>query len=146
MSSLKSVGNILDTNINNYIQDISKKYNIPKDELQKTWTEKYVPTEHKNVVCRPSDDIITQDISKHSRKTLLALCKERGLKKYSKKKKSELITLLINYKKSSTSKNETSKKDKPKCNKFKKLQIHIPTILIKRNVFNNYEHSESKLV
>ena len=147
MSTLNSVGNLLDMNINNYIQDISNRYNIPKEELQKTWVEISVSKEQ-NTDVRPSDDIITQDISKQSRKTLVALCKERGIKNYSKKKKSELITLLINYKQSSTSKNKKCKKDNPKSNKVKrsKLKIQIPTILIKRNTFNNYEHSETKLV
>jgi len=147
MSTLNSVGNLLDMNINNYIQDISNRYNIPKEELQKTWVEISVSKEQ-NTDVRPSDDIITQDISKQSRKTLVALCKERGIKNYSKKKKSELITLLINYKQSSTSKNKKCKKDNPKSNKVKrsKLKIQIPTILIKRNTFNNYEHSETNLV
>ena len=75
---------------------------------------------------------------------LKALCKEKGMKVSGRK--DELIQRLLKGEKKLPSRKKSSPKKKKQTSVEKLIKKDIPTIQIRRNNFNNYEHAESGLV
>ena len=147
--------------VSSYLLKISEKYNIPIDELKNIWSGKDKETVSDSEQSRPKrllrsvnntnsdDELCREKLVNCTKVELHALCK-----KYNKKvsgKKNDLLERLLSSDeenntrvKSGNTKNKVSSKvDIPV---IKNIKSKIPTILIRRNKYNNYEHSDSKLL
>lgn len=154
---------ILNQHIVNYINIVSIKFNIDKKELNNIWNNKpkeLVQTKlpfNKEMEIPQTEfsesnnlrDKMRVNLIKLTKAELVEMCKTKKLKVTGTK--NDLIELICNY----DLKTEPQKSHSPpkklspaiKDQKvIKKLVEKIPSITIKRNQFDNYEHTESKLV
>jgi len=134
MSFSENVQILINDAILKYIDKVSIKYKINKDDLVKMWNSK------ENSEEKPYDDNkqkVVNGLSKLTKPELEKMCKSKGLK--TKGTKAELIELLSN---------DECKKTilKSQENINTKLVAKVPSIAIKRNKFNNYEHEETSFV
>jgi hypothetical protein len=143
----------LNVPVKNYISYISKVYELDEKQLLDIWhgqknllekTENIHEEIIEEVVEEPSDP---EKLLKCSKAELVGLCKSRGLK--CSGKKSDLLTRLLGK---DVQPEKKSKKKKPKkvtietTKIFKKINVNIPTIQIRKNQFGNYEHPETGFV
>jgi len=158
MSFNQSLLNIISHVVDKFTDEIAEKYNIDKKELNSLWTgtdmefDVPIPTpipikKKKNVVEKKI--LLPEEVFGITNAELKALCKINGHKCGGKK--SVLINRLLG-------KDEDAEVDIPKNIKkvksvksntapiIKKLVANIPKVLIRRNAFGNYEHSETKFV
>lgn len=138
MSFSENVQNAINNAILNYIDKISNKYKINKEDLLKLWNS--TDTSEKKDDEKTYDDSkqkIVNGLTKLTKPELIELCKSKGLK--AKGTKSELIEIL-----SEEENKKTILKSQENINT--KLVAKIPSIAIKRNKFNNYEHEETSFV
>lgn len=144
MSFSKSLNKAVDDIVLSYIRDISVKYNIDKTELYNLWNSSTnidnKVSESKSSENKSSDD--TQDLSKLTVSELKTRLADKGMKVSGVKQ--ELIDRLLNADKDSSSKPKTLEKTTKPENVPKSTLA--PVLNIRRNNFNNYEHSESGLV
>jgi hypothetical protein len=164
MSHSSAVTKAIEKVVFEYIQTLSSKFNLDKDELQELWSgsvekpkrkrsppTKKVETTEKVIKEGPYEEpelILNGSITVS---VLTGLCKKHNLS--TKGKKSELINRLLNK-----DENEplpepdiTEKKTKKvgtvlKSEVIKQLQRNIPTITLKRNKHGNICHEESSLI
>jgi len=134
MSFSENVQILINDAILKYIDKVSIKYKINKDDLVKMWNSK------ENSEEKTYDDNkqkVVNGLSKLTKPELEKMCKSKGLK--TKGTKAELIELLSN---------DECKKTilKSQENINTKLVAKVPSIAIKRNKFNNYEHEETSFV
>lgn len=160
--SNKQLLNHIDNVLNSYIDTISDKYNINKEELKQLW---YSDSNYKPIQSTSSnlntlqtidmDDLSPQRLLKCSKVELAALCKHHGKKFTSKNKKEDLLALL-QQKPDEISKIHIEPKKSIEINTKKSTQ-QIPTVIknitsaiqpipIRKNCHGNLEHSETKLV
>lgn len=135
MSFSENVQNLINDAILKYIDKVSIKYKINKDELVKMWNSKDDSGGEK--VYDDSKQKIVNGLSKLTKPELEKMCKSKGLK--TKGTKAELIELLSN-----DECKKTILKSQESINT--KLVAKVPSIAIKRNKFNNYEHEETSFV
>lgn len=163
--SVKLIENINNL-INVYIDELSEKYNIDKKELADIWygnkndsvvekkvVEKKVVEKKVEKKINYTDDDVGK-LAKMKKEDLMMLCKEKNVNFKSKSTKQDLINLLIGEKGGETKNNDKKetkvekrvekKEDIPTV--LKKLSNTTPTVAIRRNAFDNFEHPESKLV
>ena len=146
MSFSKIIQTYVDSTIKLYINEVSNKYNIDKNDLYKMWN-KDIKEKDDNVTYEPITEPTTKNsnLSSLSKNELVELCKLKGLK--TRGTKAELIEILSQndnkLMKKSESKKPSSPQDKPV---IKKLIAKIPSIPIKRNKFDNFEHEETSFV
>ena len=114
----KEIDSLINGVFDKFINDISNKYNLSKDELTRMWNGDKIEKEDKG----------SNDLSKMTKNELVEKCKELGLD--IKGKKADLVKRI-----------ETNK-----TNIVHKIQTSITNIVIKKNKFGNYEHSPTKLV
>ena len=146
----------LNVPVKNYISYISKVYKLDENQLLDIWYgQKNLLEKTENIheeiieeVEEPSDpELDPEKLLKCSKAELVGLCKSRGLK--CSGKKSDLLTRLLGKEVQPVKK---SKKKKPKkvtietTKIFKKINVNIPTIQIRKNQFGNYEHPETGFV
>ena len=144
MAFFSVVDNIVET----FLQTVSEKYNIDKNELRILFQNGCVKNNN-NAEVKHSDEL-----TKLSKNELITHCKARGLKTTGTK--NELIDRLTGgtnaVEKTSTDKvKEKGKvKEKPKepvaPTIIKNVQSTIQTIQISKNSFGNFEHSDTKFV
>lgn len=149
MSFLKTI----DTIINSYITEISKKYNLDINELQVLWNKdcdnvqlnKNTPTSKQ---INKKETIINSSLSTMTKPELIELCKLKNLKTTSRTTKTELIELLSkeDSKVSEKISNIKVQKQEEQQTIIKKLVAQIPKISIKRNKFNVLQHDETLFV
>ena len=151
MSLSQRVHNTIDEAIRGFIQEIANKYGIEKEELLSMWSGS-TPTGVSKVAA-----VATQaseanagartELMKMKKPELQTLCKEKGLKHTGTKP--ELVALLLGEgapaPASPTKKAQQPKKTAPAPAQepppvMKKISASVPTIAIRRNQFNNYEH------
>ena len=139
----------IEKTISLYIDNISKKFNIDKNELHKLWNLSELesePIKDKEIVQLNSS--IKSSLTSLSKNELVEICKSKGLKITGTK--ADLIQSITNMDiKTKLEKTSPQKKVSPKTlskSVIKKLVDKIPNIVIKRNKFNNLEHEESNLV
>ena len=145
MSFSEKIKNSIDELIENYIITISNEFNIPENRLKEIFNNTSNIKTVQNLVIKDVDKDISKDISKDkdvnlsklTKNELIEMCKTKNIKTNSKNTKSELIDML---------KNTQSKVSINTDSITKKLIATIPTISIKRNKFNNYEHEETSFV
>jgi hypothetical protein len=147
-SKLTPFSKNVDDAIKNYVDIISEKFNISKDELLQLWNKSDTSEVSESNVLSNTN----QDLEKLSKDKLVEMCKSKGLK-YSGTKK-VLIEYLTGATDGTSSKKSSSKEKqsllKSEVEKeekiIKKIVSKIPTIPIHRNKFGNFEHSETSLV
>jgi hypothetical protein len=128
--SLEILRNV-DKVVYNYIELISKKYNLNKSELVCLWSGEEDKNETKKI------HNVDEDKLKNMKKPeIVQLCRDRGLKCSGTKE--QLISQLLSC----------SSEEQPTNNKvvLSKLQQFIPANFIIQNSFGNYEHKETGLV
>ena len=139
MSFSKIIQNVVDDTITKYVEKVSLKYKIDKQELLNIWNS-IDNTENKEEQKQPYDDSkqkIVNSLSRLTKPELVELCKTKNLKV--KGTKAELIEILSN--------DETKKiAVKSSENINSKLVAKVLSIAIKRNKFNNFEHAETSFV
>lgn len=143
MSFSKIIQNCVESTIQTYINEVSNKFKIDKNQLYMLWN-KDAPFEDLNIEpIYVSELKKNDDLSILTKNELIELCKLKGLKVSGTK--SQLIEILTqNGKKEPNKKiDKTSPHNKPI---IKKLVAKIPSIPIKRNKFDNFEHEETKFV
>jgi len=165
------VDDIIRKRFEEFNETVSKELNIPLKKLKSLYEENVSRETPSKARCEtpskarretPDDDkvnitktdqIIDERIFKYTVPELKNLCKEKKLKCGGKK--SELISRLLGkevtdeqIKESITTKSKVSTKNENRnySKVVEKLKQTIPTILIRRNAFNNYEHPPSGLV
>lgn len=137
----------IEKTISIFIDGVSKKFKIDKNELYKLWSSiDNKEIEFKEVEIIELCSSVKSGLLKLSKAELIELCKSKGLKtKGTKAELAEFISNVDTDKKIETSQKKVSPKTLSKP-VIKKLVDQIPNIIIKRNKFNNLEHEESKLV
>lgn len=118
----------LDKILNDYIEDISNRYNINKSELRNMWDnlDDNVTNKSKN-----NTNKLKGELSKKKKNELVEMCK--GLELDHKGNKNDLISRIV------------SEKTKPQ-NIIKGIKTSINSLIIKKNKWDNYEHIPTKLV
>lgn len=135
MSFSQIIQNAIDDTLIKYVEKVSFKYKISKEDLIKIWNS--TDTLEKENSYDDSKQKIVNALSKLTKPELVELCKSKSLK--TSGNKAELIESLSN---------EESKKltIKSSENIKSKLVAKIPSIAIKRNKFQNFEHEETSFV
>lgn len=153
MSLNQTVTKAVNEVINNFIQQISSKYDLDPNDLLQMWdcNSKVVPK--KSLVTdipSATDDIDENSLLQYKKPEIQALCRQRGLKCTGTKE--QLIALLLSKDGSSAVKKEVvSKKSEPikkvsSTPVAQKLVSSIPTVAIRRNQHGNHEHPETSFV
>ena len=141
MSFSTIIQNAVDDTISKYIDKISIKYKLDKSELSKIWNniDVVVQAKEENLPCDDNKQKIVNALTRLTKPELVELCKTKGLK--TSGTKTQLIELLSN---------EEAKKLVVKTSNEEKvtakLVAKIPSISIKRNQFQNFEHEETSFV
>ena len=164
MSYSKNLNNDIKTLIDKtmmlFIEQVSKTHKLNKEELVKLWNKDDNTIVH-DTSCKEVDEDsqisknIKAALNKLTKAELVERCKIKGLKISGTK--AQLIDLLtnvdlekkVNNEVSSIKKSPSVKKVSPKTLSkpiIKKLIDKIPDIIIKRNKFNNYEHSDTGFI
>jgi hypothetical protein len=171
MSFLQQIETILNSEIENFIVTIAEKFKLDQKEITDIWNKKNflnvkpgvatksnVTTSTKTVSLVSSPTPIKTDstLMKLSKSELVELCKSKGLKVSGSKQ--ELVDRILTAdenKKNDKSEKITSHLTKSTPTKkvstnsppvIKKLVEKIPSISIKRNKHDNYEHEETGFV
>jgi hypothetical protein len=126
MSFSENVQNLINDTILKYIDKVSIKYKINKDDLVKMWNSKENSEEK---MYDDNKQKVVNGLSKLTKPELEKMCKSKGLK--TKGTKAELIEVLSN-----DECKKTILKSQESINT--KLIAKVPSIAIKRNKFNNY--------
>ena len=141
--------------VNLYIESVSNKYNLDKNELLTIWNNSNIKSSQKSI------SIVEEDIKKEvkssssssnnnnntllklSKAELIEMCKSKKLKTGGTKQ--DLVDRLSGEESQSKLVNtKTEKKVSPPI--IKKLIEKIPSIQIRRNKFDNFEHEETSFV
>ena len=145
----------IDDTIHLFINQIASKHNLNEDDLLKLWKSENIKNETKILV--PVSQTIVQAVPvlseksaqllKLDKKELVELCKTKKLKIGGTKK--DIVDRILKYDDEELDDNKTEKKkivknDTPAV--VKKLVEKIPPIQIRKNEWNNFEHSETSLV
>jgi len=139
MSFSKIIQNAVDDTVTKYVEKVALKFNIDKQQLLNIWNS-IDNLENKEEKKQPYDDSkqkIVNSLSRLTKPELVELCKTKNLK--AKGTKAELIEILSD---------EETKKITVKSseNINSKLVAKVPSIAIKRNKFNNFEHEETSFI
>jgi SAP domain len=153
MSLSNLIQSQIDNTVRQYISIVSGRYNIDKDNLLQLWFSNDKPTDsiagnNNPLPVAQSSSSNNDDLQKLSRADLVAKCKEKGLKVSGNK--TELIQRLL----ASTTEEpakvtapKTSAPVKPQTSPvLQKLSSTLPSQVISRNQFGNFEHVGSGLV
>ena len=137
--------------IQRFIESVSLKHSLDKEELVKLWNGSSAPAKKDKPKAepkaepkvKPASSTEENDLSKLAKPELVSLCKVRGLKTTGVKQ--VLIDRLLG-KEPSTAPPKKSSSSPKKEEILKKIQQVIPQIQLKKNAFGFFEHPETKLV
>lgn len=125
----------IESKVDEYINLISKKYNISSDELTQIWKN--------NDVTRPettdtdekekTSELDLSMLHTYTKPVLVELCKQRGIKHTGKK--TDLINTLLDNSKQTKLKPNTNKTTKKEAKQNK-----VKTQVLRKNNFDNYEY------
>ena len=143
MSLSTKIQSAIEETINLYINEVSNKYNLDKNELLKLWDNK---GEFKvnNTVTPLKEVKKDNDLLKLGKSELIEMCKAKALKVSGSKQ--DLVDRIINAEANKIVAVAEKKGQKTSPPIIKKLVEKIQNIHIKRNKFNNFEHEETSLV
>ena len=137
--------------LNNFFSAVADKYSVSKDEIKSIWTG--VEKEKSVLTTIDTEDLSNERLLKCNKAELTALCKMRKLKCTGTKE--ELMQRLRNGSNSDSTnilppktKVPTKKADRAMAavSVVKKLTDDIPTIPLRKNKFQNFEHPPTRLV
>lgn len=154
----------IETQINIYIETISREYNIDKNELLRFWSSNSLPKKQEtnpvktNILKIDMEDVSLERLYKSNKEELKALCKNKGYKCTGTKE--VLIARLSgqeNKKSDSEKKQPATKVEKKqpatkveriteRNDAVKKLISNVSIVPIRTNKFGNFEHPETSLV
>ena len=169
------ISNIINMNVNKFTVEVSSKYNIDLGELQNMWVASSgnsVGSVSKKVESNPEQVKVGNsfdELNKLLKSDLQTMCKNK--KQKSTGTKLELINRLLQCNGDPKSDPKGDPKGDPKsdpkggrendskgntesgckggtstANIIKQLSTNIPTLMIRKNKFGNYEHQESGLI
>ena len=153
MSLSQNMQKAVDDVVGNFIQQIAKTYNINQSELLSMWNGKTAaPVETSSMTTsQPTSNSCgaSEELMKMKKGELQTLCKNKGVKHTGTK--TELVNLLLGETPAAPPAKKTAVQPPKKADAapppiMKKISATVPTIAIRRNQFNNYEHPESGLV
>jgi hypothetical protein len=153
MSLNQTVTKAVNEVINNFIQQISSKYDLDPNDLLQMWDCNSILTKvdpKKSVVTDIPSDIDENSLLQYKKPEIQALCRQRGLKCTGTKE--QLVALLVSKDGSSAVKKEVVSKKAEPIKKVsstpvaQKLVSSIPTVAIRRNQHGNHEHPETSFV
>lgn len=157
MSLNQTVTKAVNEVINNFIQQISSKYDLDPNDLLQMWdcnsTLTKVVSKKSVVTDIPSatDDIDENALLQYKKPEIQALCRQRGLKCTGTKE--QLIALLLSkdsnkvpQKKEVAAKKTEPAKKVTSTPVAQKLVSSIPTVAIRRNQHGNHEHPDTSFV
>jgi len=144
MSLSSKIQSTIEETINLYINAVSNKFNLDKNELLKLWDGKGELQNHSLYQIKEQIQKNDNDLLKLAKTELIEMCKAKSLKVSGSKQ--DLVERIINSETSKITANAEKKGQKTSPPIIKKLVEKIPNIHIKRNRFNNFEHEESSLV
>ena len=137
MSFSEIIQNAINDTLIKYVEKVSLKYKINKEDLIKIWNMSDSIEKEDEKLYDNSKQKIVNALSKLTKAELVELCKSKSLK--TSGTKAELIESL--------SKEESKKLTVKSSENIKsKLVAKIPSIAIKRNKFQNFEHEETSFV
>jgi len=156
MSLNQTVTKAVNEVINNFIQQISSKYDLDPNDLLQMWDcnsilTKVVPKN--SVVTDIPSDIDENSLLQYKKPEIQAICRQRGLKCTGTKE--QLVALLLSKDGSSgklpVKKEVVAKKAEPVKKTHltpvaQKLVSSIPSVAIRRNQHGNHEHPETSFV
>jgi hypothetical protein len=153
MSLNQTVTKAVNEVINNFIQQISSKYDLDPNDLLQMWdcnSNLTKVVQKKSVVTDIPSDIDENALLQYKKPEIQAICRQRGLKCTGTKE--QLIALLLSkdtklpVKKEVVSKKAEPIKKVPSTPVAQKLVSSIPTVAIRRNQHGNHEHPETSFV
>lgn len=153
MSLNQTVTKAVNEVINNFIQQISSKYDLDPNDLLQMWdcnSNLTKVVQKKSVVTDIPSDIDENALLQYKKPEIQAICRQRGLKCTGTKE--QLIALLLSkdtklpVKKEVVSKKTEPIKKVPSTPVAQKLVSSIPTVAIRRNQHGNHEHPETSFV
>lgn len=156
MSLSSTVLKALDQSVTKFIKQLASNYGLDEEELRSLWDGKEKLTSTTKSSVEPvsgelaSENNGEEELKKLPVKELQALCKQKGLKVSGTK--AVLIGRLTGNEVEVDKKVKKETQEKVKKNAasvvpaVKNLMSKVPTVNIRRNGFNNYEHPESSLV
>lgn len=125
----------IESKVDEYINLISKKYNISSDELTQIWKNNDVnitettDTDEKE----KTSELDLSMLHTYTKPVLVELCKQRGIKHTGKK--TDLINTLLDNSKQTKLKPNTNKTTKKEAKQNK-----VKTQVLRKNNFDNYEY------
>jgi hypothetical protein len=140
MSLSNNIQNTISETINLFIEEVSKKHNLNKNDLLNIWNGSREKSDE-IIISKTQNNSDLNNLIKLSKNELIELCKSKSLKVTGSKQ--DLAERIIE------SENKTVTKTINTPNKIpivKKLIEKIPSIHLKRNKFENFEHSETSFV
>jgi hypothetical protein len=155
MSLSLNIKETVDRYINAFISAVSTKYNLDINELQCLWDVDLQKQTKKTNDLKSFDqkplkpqEIDPETLLKCNKEELIVLCKLHGHKCSGTKNvlMSRLIGKVVNEEPLKSTKKSVVPKNVESTSVVKKLTANIPNIIIRRNKYNNYEHSETCLI
>jgi len=140
MSLSNNIQNTISQTINLFIEEVSNKYNLNKNDLLNIWNGSREKSDE-IIISKTENNSDLNNLIKLSKNELIELCKSKSLKVTGSKQ--DLAERII------SSENKIATKSINIPNKIpivKKLIEKIPSIHLKRNKFENFEHSETSFV
>ena len=142
---IMSLSTTIQSNIQNivnlFIDEVSNKYNLNKNDLLKIWNGADAKPEVLVDIEKKTDSRLNS-LLKLTKNELVELCKSKSLKVTGSKP--ELAERIIESENKIVELDTTSKEHKIPI--VKKLVENIPSIHLKRNKFDNFEHPETSFV
>jgi hypothetical protein len=142
MSLSQLVVDALECSVSKFIKQVSSKHGISEDELTTIWSGKQVCSKPKTA---PPEGADHSQLLKLSLKELQALCKDKDMKHTGTK--IVLARRISGEEVTPDVKPKAAAKNVPKVSSVvEKLKASVPTVNIRRNQFDNYEHPETSFV
>ena len=136
MSLSNNIQNTISQTINLFIEEVSTKYNLNKKDLLNIWNGSGGKSDE-NISKNENNNL--NNLLKLNKNELIELCKSKSLKVTGSK--NELAERILSCVENKNIYNNTNK-----IPIVKKLIEKIPSIQLKRNKFENFEHPETSFV
>lgn len=145
MSLSNNIQNTIQNTIISFVEEVSNKYNLNKNDLLKIWNGSREKSDiiPQNEIKDEIKDSQLNTLLKLSKNELVELCKNKSIKVTGSK--TELAERIILSESSKKIENKIPNGG-DKISIVKKLVEKIPSIHLKRNKFENFEHVETSFV
>jgi len=131
--------------VNLYIESVSSKYDLDKNELLILWNNNTnIKSNQQNIIVNEDKKENNNTLIKLSKAELVEMCKSKKLKTGGTKQ--DLVDRLSGEEKCNMTSISSKIEKKVSPPIIKKLIEKIPSIQIRRNKFDNFEHEETSFV